>query len=333
VDSEALRIDFWDVGQGDCCVVTLPNGSLIAIDVGPAGSPLIDWLADHGPTTLEAVVLTHNHRDHIGALPAILKLPQISIKTIYMVQDPNPMTDDFRRIMRPVREAVTLTELKVWQLTTGQMIWAANDASASIEVRFPDFLGALDATSKNAMSGILSLDIQGKTSLLWSGDAMLRDIGTVVSATRMAPTVLAGPHHGAPQDFLPGDSETGKLIDRIGACRSFVSVGSTNGYGHPRRKYLKQLTKSGCLVSCSQIASHCQAHGSKLRRPLLQSHGLLGVRPPRGGIACRGAMRYTVINGKLTVDSLEETHRERVRTQVYSPACQLPSHNTPVEAT
>jgi beta-lactamase superfamily II metal-dependent hydrolase len=106
LDSEGLVVDFWDVGQGDCSVITLPNRDFIIIDVGPASSPLVEWLSDRGSCKVRAVVLTHNDGDHIGALPALVKLPQVGIDMVYMLADRNIRSDSFRRIMRPVRDAV-----------------------------------------------------------------------------------------------------------------------------------------------------------------------------------------------------------------------------------
>lgn len=93
--------------------MTLLNGEFIVIDVGPADSPFVDWLADRGNCHIKALVLTHNHDDHIGALQALVKLPQVSIDVVYMLVDQNPKTDSFRRIMRPVRDAVKCGRFRV----------------------------------------------------------------------------------------------------------------------------------------------------------------------------------------------------------------------------
>jgi beta-lactamase superfamily II metal-dependent hydrolase len=50
-----LEVVFWDVGQGDCSTLQLPDGSLVIIDTGPRGSPLIDWLNDHPGKKIRAV--------------------------------------------------------------------------------------------------------------------------------------------------------------------------------------------------------------------------------------------------------------------------------------
>ena len=67
-----LRIDVWDVGQGDCSVITLPDGSLFVIDVGPSYSPFIPWIAARPHLRIFCLALTHNDADHCGALTPLL---------------------------------------------------------------------------------------------------------------------------------------------------------------------------------------------------------------------------------------------------------------------
>jgi beta-lactamase superfamily II metal-dependent hydrolase len=299
----------------------LPNGEFIIIDVGPCGSPLVDWLSDRGACKAKAVVLTHNDDDHIGALPALVKLPQAGIDLVYMLADRNIRSDSFRRIMRPVRDAVKQGRFSVRHLTAGQVIWAAADGSANVTVRFPDFIRNVDARSPNETSGILTLELSGRAAVVWPGDAMLRDVVDVVAAGIGKPEVLDGPHHGAPQDFKVQDKETVRRMACIGAKRCYVSVGSWNGYEHPKRKYIKGLTKLGCAVSCSQLTTGCEPGMSGRTQPVLPSHGRLGLRAPRSGVACRGAMRFSWKNGNLSVDDLEAEHRTRVRALVHAPAC------------
>ena len=63
----ALVVHFIDVGQGDCIFVQTPTGDSLLIDGGERGneSTIVSYLEQYGDGTLEYVVATHPHSDHI----------------------------------------------------------------------------------------------------------------------------------------------------------------------------------------------------------------------------------------------------------------------------
>src|SRR5438270_7348291 len=101
-----LEIDLWDVGQGDCTVIKLPNGKLLIIDVGPRGSPLVDWLNErrHEAARIESIILTHNDADHAGALPSIITEHKNRIEGIWMLLDREVSAPHFQKIFRAAVE-------------------------------------------------------------------------------------------------------------------------------------------------------------------------------------------------------------------------------------
>lgn len=60
-------------GTGDSIYITFPNGQNMLIDTGmkEGGKFIVQDLKDLGVTTLDYVLITHDHHDHIGALEAI----------------------------------------------------------------------------------------------------------------------------------------------------------------------------------------------------------------------------------------------------------------------
>ena len=74
VGDPALTVAFLDVGQGDCTLLLAPDGKTMLVDAGPAGSlpVLSDALAAYGAETLDVVIATHPHEDHIGAMADVL---------------------------------------------------------------------------------------------------------------------------------------------------------------------------------------------------------------------------------------------------------------------
>ncbi len=65
-----LAVHFIDVGQGDAILVQSPTGATMLIDGGPrtAGQRVVEYLKQAGIDSIDKVVATHPHADHIGGL-------------------------------------------------------------------------------------------------------------------------------------------------------------------------------------------------------------------------------------------------------------------------
>jgi competence protein ComEC len=66
-----LTVNFLDVGQGDSILLEY-NGKVMLIDAGDQGEVVSDYLKGQGISTLDYVVATHPHSDHIGGMNKVL---------------------------------------------------------------------------------------------------------------------------------------------------------------------------------------------------------------------------------------------------------------------
>ena len=71
-----LHVVFADVGQGDSALITTPGGRSILVDGGPdrlAAARLLGDALSFWDRSVDMVVLTHPHSDHMAGLPEVLR--------------------------------------------------------------------------------------------------------------------------------------------------------------------------------------------------------------------------------------------------------------------
>lgn len=331
-----LKIDLWDVGQGDCSVIHLPDGRLLIIDVGPRGSPLVDWLNDRRSKRPEiaAIVLTHNDADHAGALPSIIIEHKDRIKLIWMLMDREVTSDKFQKIFRAAEAAEIEGCFPIKQIKSEEVLWCSDDAKSMLRIIHPNFsenVRAILSGSPNSSSGMIVFEHDGKRLFTWPGDLEIRTVAEKHEGSQ--PWMLFGPHHGGPSDY-PTKSvrrragiNSGRLknevrvaVDKISPERVFISVGSKNQHHHPRPGYIKLLAQHGTRVTCSQLTLCCERKMVRSGAHVFQGSGALGLRACRTGVSCRGSFRLYFKDGELLPDEFDAAHRAEVE-KLLRPQC------------
>ena len=72
-EGDDLQVHYIDVGQADCALIRC-GGRFMLIDGGNVddGQLVVSYLMDQGVETLDYVVCTHAHEDHMGGLAGVL---------------------------------------------------------------------------------------------------------------------------------------------------------------------------------------------------------------------------------------------------------------------
>ncbi len=87
LEDSTLEVMFVDIGQGDGCIVTMPDGRTMLIDAG-AGKNMSQFLKYKyknwpKPVTFDAFVITHPDLDHYGGFDAVFDDERFRVKTVY----------------------------------------------------------------------------------------------------------------------------------------------------------------------------------------------------------------------------------------------------------
>ncbi|WP_068422218.1 ComEC/Rec2 family competence protein [Janibacter terrae] len=232
------RLVACDVGQGDGLVLASGPGRAVLVDVGPEDGGIDACLRRLRVRTLDAVVLTHFHDDHVGDLEAALDGRAVGRILVTPVEDPQWAARQVRRIAGehgvPVEALVAGR-----QLTIGEV---------RADVWWPARVVAGGSAANNA-SIVLHVRV-GEVSMLLLGD-IEREVGhALLLALRRDPAMAAAaadldvvkmPHHGSgnvDEDFM----------DEVAAPTAIISVGADNTYGHPTPTALQWAARHGTRV-------------------------------------------------------------------------------------
>ena len=89
-------VHFIDVGQGDSEFIELPNGETLLIDAGTneTGADVVNYIESLGYSSIDYVVGTHPHEDHIGGLDDVIRT--FDVESVYMPK----VTADTKKLTR-----------------------------------------------------------------------------------------------------------------------------------------------------------------------------------------------------------------------------------------
>src|SRR6056297_1535842 len=162
-----LIVTVLDVGQGDAIHIKTPLGKHIMVDAGrwsPGSNSgertIIPYLKHQKINTLDGVILSHPHADHIGGMPDLIT--EIPIKKIYQSSYPY----DSRLYERYMSYADSL-DIVIQTVASGDIINI--DPSIRLFILGPEHGPAVSSNINNA-SVSFRLDYED-TSFLFTGDA------------------------------------------------------------------------------------------------------------------------------------------------------------------
>ncbi len=220
-----------DVGQGQSVVVSSGNGTAV-VDCGSssgkaAGDIVTQYLQSRGRTSIDLLILTHFHSDHVSGVIELLERTHVSAIVI-----PAPSIDE-STISGEILELASDKGIAVVEVNDDLLV-SLNDAVITLYAPVGDEdeneRGLSILCSENGFDALITGDMNAENERGLLDAAQLPDIELLVVG-----------HHGSKY------STSDELLHTVSPETAIISVGY-NTYGHPSQETLQKLALNGIMV-------------------------------------------------------------------------------------
>ncbi len=229
-DRDKMYVSFIDVGQGNCTLLKCGDKAIL-VDSGEVGAAqtVINYIKNQNIKTLDCVLVTHPHSDHMGAMTKLLY--EFEIKDVIMPEIPEeiiPTSKTYEKFLVAVSE------------NAENVIAAKPDETFSYgEMKMEIFAPLRDYDDLNDMSAVTRISY-GDTSVMFTGDATATvEKDLLKKNIDYSATVLNVGHHGSKT------STSESWLKAVDPEYAVICCGLNNDYGHPHQSVVNRLEEFG----------------------------------------------------------------------------------------
>jgi competence protein ComEC len=229
LSNSQLEVHFIDVGQGDSIYIKTSEQNIL-VDGGDRGDTVLNYLRNKGVQTLDLVIGTHPHADHIGGLINVFKAMPVA-----EVIDPAVV-----HTTKTFEDYLTIIDQKDIKFTEGRAGIVRNlGGGATMQVIHPSFPSSSNLNDASIVARVSF----GNVSFLLTGDANQSALSQILnSGYRIDSTILKVGHHGSKS------GTTQAFLDAVNPEIAIIMCGKNNSYGHPHEETLKKLNAANADI-------------------------------------------------------------------------------------
>ncbi len=227
-----LHVFFLDVGQGDAIFIQTPSHRQILIDGGPSPEAITNELGPRMPfwdRSIDLVVLTHPHDDHIAGLVEVLRRYQVGQVWESGLEYDSPAYDEWRKLIedKGIECTVARAGLRI-ELGDGVRLDVLHPQAEMLQ-------GTSSDVDNNSV--VLRL-VYGQVSFLFTADIFQEAEHFLLSeGAEINGEVLKVCHHGA------DTSSSAYFLEAVEPKLAVISVGADNSFGHPHPEVMARLAQ------------------------------------------------------------------------------------------
>ena len=248
-ESPELRVTFFRAGKADAAVIQTKTG-VIVIDTGleKNSGELIQALEDLGISRIDALIISHFDKDHVGGAAALLN--RFSVGAVYQSNYPKD-SDEYEAYVQALADcgmtARTVSDTVTWTLDG---VTVTIDGPAQTEY---------DKDPSNNSSLIVTVTC-GANTVLFAGDAENARIREFLDAYRRPEgnLILKMPYHGHWQSRLPD------LLQAVQPDAAVISCSKSEPEADELEQTVALLESLGaqvCLTCNGTVTLTCTADG------------------------------------------------------------------------